>query len=61
VTTHQRETFDTALAELSEDFGVDSVLLGGSDLALVYDEANSVFPIIDCAAIHVRKVVSISS
>ena len=60
VTTHHRKTFDTALAELSQDFGVDSVLMGGTDLALVYDEANSVFPIIDCAAIHAREVVSVS-
>jgi aspartate racemase len=60
VTAPQRETLNAACTELIEDFGVDSVLLGGTDLALVYDEATSVFPVIDCAAIHSRKVVAVS-
>jgi len=61
VTAPQRETLNAACTELIEDFGVDSVLLGGTDLALVYDEATSVFPVIDCAAIHALKIVSASS
>ena len=60
VTALQRETFNAACTELIEDFGVDAVLIGGTDLALVYDEESAVFPIVDCAAIHSRKVVSIS-
>jgi len=35
-------------------------LMGGTDLALVYDEETSRFPIVDCAAIHARKLVSVS-
>ena len=61
VTAPQRETLNAACTELIEDFGVDSVLLGGTDLALVYDEATSVSPVIDCAAIHALKIVSASS
>jgi len=61
VTAPQCETLNAACTELIEDFGVDSVLLGGTDLALVYDEATSVFPVIDCAAIHALKIVSASS
>ena len=52
--------FDAACLELIEDCEVDSVLMGGTDLALVYDEETSPFPIVDCAAIHARKVVSVS-
>jgi aspartate racemase len=61
VTAPQCETLNAACTELIEDFGVDAVLLGGTDLALVYDEATSVFPVIDCAAIHSRKVVAEAS
>jgi aspartate racemase len=61
VTAPQRETLNAACTELIEDFGVDAVLLGGTDLALVYDEATSVFPVIDCAAIHSRKVFAEAS
>jgi aspartate racemase len=60
VSVAQRETFDAACTELVDDFGVDAVLMGGTDLALVYDEATSRFPIVDCAAIHARKVVSVA-
>ena len=60
VTVPQRETFNAACTELIEDFGVDAVLMGGTDLALVYDEETAVFPIVDCAAIHSRKVVAVS-
>ena len=60
VTGPQRETLSEACGELIEDFGVDAVLLGGTDLALVFDEETSVFPIVDCAAIHSRKVISVA-
>jgi aspartate racemase len=60
VTAPQRETFDAACLELIEGSEVDSVLMGGTDLALVYDEETSRFPIVDCAAIHARKLVSVS-
>ena len=61
VTAPQRETLNAACTELIEDFGVNAVLLGGTDLALVYDEETSLFPIVDCAAIHSLKIVSASS
>ena len=60
VTDAQRETFNTACKTLIEESKVDSVLMGGTDLALVYDEESSPFPIVDCAAIHARTVVSAS-
>ena len=60
VTGPQRETLSEACGELIEDFGVDAVLLGGTDLALVFDEETSVFPIVDCASIHSRKVISVA-
>ena len=59
-TAPQREMLNAACTELIEDFGVDAVLLGGTDLALVYDEETSLFPVVDCAAIHSLKIVSAS-
>jgi aspartate racemase len=32
-------------------------MLGGTDLALVFDERTSLFPLIDCAAIHAEAIV----
>ena len=60
VTAPQREMLNAACTELIEDFGVDAVVLGGNDLALVYDEETSLFPTVDCAAIHSLKIVSAS-
>jgi len=57
VTRGQREIFNKACLEFIEDSGVDSILMAGTDLALVYDEESSPFPIVDCAAIHAGKVV----
>ena len=42
----------TALAEtLQARDGVDAVLLAGTDLSLLFDESNTDFPHIDCAAV----------
>lgn len=36
---------------------VEAILLAGTDLNLIFDEANAGFPAVDCAAAHVRAIV----
>jgi aspartate racemase len=56
VTAVQRDVFTTAAEELIEHHGAQAILLGGTDLALVFDEATSPYPVIDCAAVHARTI-----
>jgi aspartate racemase len=47
----------TALAHtLQTRDGVDTILLAGTDLALIFNESNTEFPHIDCAAVHLRAI-----
>jgi aspartate racemase len=47
----------TALAHtLEAREGVDAVLLAGTDLSLIFNEANTDFPHIDCAAVHLKAI-----
>lgn len=56
VNSEQRSIFDLACEQLLKQEQVEAVMLGGTDLALVYDE-NSQYPVIDCAAIHVDSIL----
>lgn len=56
-TDEQRAVFDKASNELIGRGAVDAVLLGGTDLALVYNPDDTRFPIVDCARIHVEAIV----
>ena len=56
VNPEQRSIFDSACEQLLKQEQVEAVMLGGTDLALVYDE-NSQYPVIDCAAIHVDSIL----
>jgi aspartate racemase len=56
VTTAQRDVFKTAADRLIEDHGVEAILLGGTDLVLVFSEATSPLPVIDCAAVHAQTI-----
>jgi aspartate racemase len=57
VTDSQRTVFDSACKQLFEEAEVDAIMLGGTDLVLVYDDLQTDFPLVDCAAIHVNAVV----
>ena len=57
VTSSQRTVFDSACKQLFEEAEVDAIMLGGTDLVLVYDDLQTDFPLVDCAAIHVNAVV----
>ncbi len=56
ITAEQQETFDQAARRMIETAGAKAILLGGTDLALAFDSSNSPFPLVDCAAIHVRTI-----
>jgi len=56
VTEAQRSVFDKVSAKLLND-GAQAIMLGGTDLALVYDQRTSKFPLVDCASTHVGAIV----
>ena len=56
VTDAQRSVFNRVSRRLLND-GAQAIMLGGTDLALVYDQQTSEFPLIDCASIHVDAIV----
>lgn len=45
VTSTQHTVFDAACMHLLQEERVEAIMLGGADLALVYDEHNEDFPI----------------
>jgi aspartate racemase len=49
----------TALAHtvLKRD-GVDAIILAGTDLALLFNETNTDFPFVDCAALHLQAILN---
>ncbi len=38
------------------DLGAEAILIGGTDLALVFSGLTAEYPIIDCAAIHADAI-----
>ena len=61
VDAHQRNIFDKACGALINHQGAEAIVLGGTDLALVYQEGSCQFPVIDCAAIHCRSVINFAT
>jgi aspartate racemase len=61
VTDAQREVFAGASQRLLKDSGAQAIMLGGTDLALVFDERDAAFPIIDCAAIHADAIAGFAT
>jgi aspartate racemase len=58
VTDAQRAVFDAAARRLLDDAHVEAILLGGTDLALVYREDTAQFPLVDAAGLHVDAIVA---
>lgn len=56
-TPDQRERLIGAGADLVREQGAEAILLGGTDLNLVYRDANPGFRVIDSAALHVDAIV----
>lgn len=53
----QRERLIGAGARLVREQGAEAILLGGTDLNLVYRDATPGYPVIDSAALHVDAIV----
>ena len=59
VTEAQRQVFHTASRRLMEEQKVEAIMLGGTDLALVFSEHDSAFPLVDCAGIHADALAAL--
>jgi aspartate racemase len=56
-TEEQRRDLTTIADTLRRRDGVDVIVLAGTDLSLLFNEANTTFPHIDCAALHLERIV----
>jgi aspartate racemase len=56
-TAVQREGLARIAHQLIERDRVDSIILAGTDLALVFDETNTDFPHIDAARLHIKAII----
>ena len=57
----QKMVFDAACNQFITQNKVDAVMLGGTDLALVYNTNNVDFALVDCAAVHVEELFRLHS
>ena len=57
----QKLVFDAACNQFITQNKVDAVMLGGTDLALVFTASNVDFAIVDCAAVHVEELFRLNS
>jgi aspartate racemase len=60
VTEGQRKVFDTVSQSLIRGSGAEAIMLGGTDLALVFNEKDAAFPLVDCAGIHVDAIAKLA-
>jgi len=60
VTDAQRAVLTAACQRLRKDRGVEAIMLGGTDLALVFNEQTTDFPLVDCVGIHVEAIVRLA-
>ena len=60
VSEAQRLVFDSACGRLLKEQGAEAIMLGGTDLALAFNEQSSDFPLVDCAGIHVDAIVRLA-
>jgi aspartate racemase len=56
LTEDQRSIFNAVSHRLLENHGVEAIMLGGTDLALVFNEQTAEFPLVDCAGIHADAI-----
>ncbi len=60
VTVAQRETFATVSRKLLDEAGCEAIMLGGTDLAIVFSERDAPFPLVDCAGIHADEIARLA-
>ena len=56
-TEEQRAKLTALAGTLRERDGVEAVIFAGTDLALLFNESNTEFPHLDCAALHIDAIV----
>ena len=60
VTEDQRSIFRAVSHRLIKDQGAEAIMLGGTDLALAFNEQTADFPLVDCAGIHADAVAKLA-
>jgi aspartate racemase len=60
VTEAQRKVFNIVSQRLLNEDGAQAIMLGGTDLALAFNEKNAGFPIVDCAGIHADAIARLA-
>jgi|SRR5215470_2916563 len=53
----KRDHLTAVASALVQREGVESILLAGTDLTLIFDENNAEFPCVDCAAAHIQEIL----
>jgi aspartate racemase len=61
VTEAQSAVFTAVSKQLLKESGVEAIMLGGTDLALVFNERDTEFPLIDCAGIHADAIAKLAA
>jgi aspartate racemase len=61
VTKLQSAVFAAVSKKLLNESGVDAIMLGGTDLALAFNERDTDFPLIDCAGIHADAIAKLAT
>jgi aspartate racemase len=56
VTDDQRLIFNAVSHRLLANEGAEAIMLGGTDLALAFNEQTAEFPLVDCAGIHADAI-----
>jgi len=58
VGTEEQHRNLTAIAHtLQQRDGVEAIVLAGTDLSLLFNEANTAFPHLDCAVLHIQRIM----
>lgn len=60
VTDAQRYVFNSAICTLLTEEKVEAIMLGGTDLALAFNERDARFPLVDCASIHAEAIARLA-
>ena len=61
VTEAQIAVFTAASRRLFAESCVEAIILGGTDLALAFNERDVEFPLIDCAGIHADAIAELAT
>jgi aspartate racemase len=60
ITDDQRSTFYAVAHRLMSEQRAQAIMLGGTDLALAFDEHTADFPLVDCATIHADAIARVA-